>query len=619
MWFGTINGLNRFDGIQFSVYKRKEGGLPGNYIIGINQSPDGWLWISTHKGICRCNSSTEVFEPLALPNNTDERGDNDFVSGIVFDGKGFGWFTTPDHLYRIHLQTMELTGYPPVSQDLHPLLMYLYMDSRGQLWGLRGGALYRFDPQTRQYIYTLGQDSQHRESQLHVSTLYEDSHKQLWATTVEQGLFRYDSQQQCFVDEPDGNTTVHTIVEDWLPDGQPFFWAGNANQVLSTYDPATHQYTSYKHDSRDELSHNGGGIVQLYRDPQNGIVWMATTSGIQKKDPFEIKFKRKLIPVPPDNGHNTQVRFIRTDLTKFGQYWIGLSEEGLLRWNRPTNTFTKIHPKPRLASWNVYDLLQEKNGRMWMGSDNALIHWDPANDQWEYKRDFFITPKAYQLVTALLEDGSGQIWIGSSHDGLFVMNSETGSIKPWPLVDNIGVGNPLSVYKLATDQLNRIWVSTNRGVFRIDVAASQTKQIQLHPLSKQILPSDRLQSTLFIDSQNRLWVSGIGFLAQADLDGKVSKIYTQENALQADHIFSIAEDQSGRFWMTTDNLIHRLDIQTGTFAYFRKENGLYANNSDSQISKDATGELFIGFTGAFNHFIPEKLLYNTQVPAAVLT
>lgn len=131
MWFGTVNGLNRFDGIEFKVYKRTQAGLPGNYIIGINESPDGWLWISTYRGICRFNTRTEIFEQLPLPTQKDERGDNDFVSGIVFDKQGNGWFASADQLYRIQVETRQLTAYPGISRDEHPILMYLFQIVKG--------------------------------------------------------------------------------------------------------------------------------------------------------------------------------------------------------------------------------------------------------------------------------------------------------------------------------------------------------------------------------------------------------------------------------------------------------------------------------------------------------
>jgi ligand-binding sensor domain-containing protein len=206
MWFGTVNGLNRFDGIEFTVYKRSKNGLPGNYIIGINQSPDGWLWISTHRGICRFNPLTETFEQVPLPTQADERGDNDFVSGILFDRQGYGWFASAEQLYRINLQTLQLTTYPGASQDEHPALMYLFADSKDQLWIMRAGALYRFDKEKAVYMYMMGQDSRHLNSQLHVTTLYEDSQQNLWATTFEKGLMRYDVQQHCFTDEMEGDS-----------------------------------------------------------------------------------------------------------------------------------------------------------------------------------------------------------------------------------------------------------------------------------------------------------------------------------------------------------------------------------------------------------------------------
>lgn len=90
---------------------------------------------------------------------------------------------------------------------------------------MRAGALYRFNTEKGSYFYIAGQDSQHPDIHLHISYLYEDSQQNLWAATFEKGLMRYDAQQNSLVDEPDENTFVNTIVEDFLPEGNIFFLA----------------------------------------------------------------------------------------------------------------------------------------------------------------------------------------------------------------------------------------------------------------------------------------------------------------------------------------------------------------------------------------------------------
>ncbi|MFC5535603.1 two-component regulator propeller domain-containing protein [Rhodocytophaga aerolata] len=617
MWFGTVNGLNRFDGIEFKVYKRAKDGLPGNYIIGINQSPDGGLWISTHLGICRFNSASETFEPLPLPTQTDTRGDNDFVSGLVFDKEGYGWFASAEKLYRLHLQTRRLTTFPGISSDAHPLLMYLFADSQGQLWVMRAGALYRFNPDKALYTYVMGQDTQHPESQIHVASLYEDSQKTVWATTFEKGIMRYDTTKQCFVDEPDENTFVNTMVEDFLPDGKPVFWLGKS-QKAAIYRPDSQQQTSFTYHIRDKLSHNGGDVIHLYRDGQTGIIWMATSRGIQKSDPFEIKFKRKLIPLPVDSTSTSEVLALYQNQVNRNLYWIGTTGSGLLEWNRRSNVFKSINGKENTPGRYISDVRQDLKGTLWVASEKGLYSCDPASNQWKHWNNPPATATGYSIST-VFPDTKNRIWIGSSQDGVFLLNQETGKIQPWSLNEPLSIGNPLRVNAFEEDSLGRIWVSTSRGLFRIQVAQNRTEKIFLHSLDSQIQPSDRLQSSFKIDSKNRVWVSGIGFLAQADLNGRVNKTYTAENGLQADHVYSLEEDNSGGLWMSTDYLLHRLNLQTGEFTYFRKEHGLFANNADSQLRKDDKGELFIGFTAAFNHLVPEQLLYNKTPPPVVIT
>jgi signal transduction histidine kinase/ligand-binding sensor domain-containing protein len=618
MWFGTVNGLNRFDGIEFKVYKRAKNGLPGNYIIGINQSADGGLWISTHLGICRFNAASETFEPLSLPTQTDTRGDNDFVSGLVFDKEGYGWFASAEKLYRLNLQTRQLTTFPGISTDAHPLLMYLFTDSQGQLWVMRAGALYRFNPDKASYTYVMGQDTQHPESLIHVSSLYEDSKKRLWATTFEKGIMQYDGKRHCFVDEPDENTFVSTMAEDFLPDGKSVFWLGKS-QKTAIYYPDSQQQISFTYQVRDKLSHNGGDVVQVYRDEQTGIIWMATSRGIQKSDPYEIKFKRKIIPLQLDSNATNEVLIVHQKQDDRNIYWIGTAGSGLLEWNRHSNVYKPINDKKGTPGRYISAIRQDRQGTVWVTSERGIYSWHSSLHTWQHWNNFSPASATGYSITTVFPDTKGRIWIGSSQDGVFLLNQETSTIQPWSLNEPLSIGNPLRVNTFEEDSLGRIWVSTSRGLFRIHISQTRTDKISLHSLDHQIQPSDRLQSSFKIDSKNRVWVSGIGFLAQADLSGRVSKTYTAANGLQADHIYSIEEDNSGMLWMNTDYLLHRLNPQTGEFTYFWKENGLFANNADSQLWKDANGELFIGFTAAFNHFVPEQLLFNKTPPPVVLT
>jgi ligand-binding sensor domain-containing protein len=617
MWFGTVNGLNRFDGLEFTVYKRRTNGLPGNYIIGINQSPDGWLWISTHRGICRFNPLTEAFEQVPLPTQADERGDNDFVSGMLFDRKGYGWFASAEQLYRINLKTLQLTTYSGASQDEYPALMYLFSDSRDQLWVMRAGALYRFDKEKAAYTYIMGQDSGHQNSRLHIASLYEDSQQNLWATTFEKGLMRYHAQKHCFIDETEGDSFVNAMVEDWTREGKRFFWTGQEDKLV-TYHPQSWQSVAYTHHANDAFSHNGGGVFAFFRDTQTGIIWMATSRGIQKADRYEIKFKRKLLPVHLEINPQMEVAVIRQDQANPDIYWLVLAGGKLVQWNRQANTYTPIGTKENLLNKAVFDVRQDTQGQLWIATSHGIFCWNPAQNHWKNWQDFSLTPEVNQEVTIVYPDKAGNIWAGSGQQGIFVLEPGASNFRLWPVGQPVSAGNSLRVHRFEEDSGRRIWVSTNQGIFRVQASLNRTEKITLQSFNKNIQPSDRLQSTIKIDSKGHFWVSGIGFLAKADLNGKVSATYTSENGLLADHIFSIEEDHSGILWLGTDYFLHRLNPNTHAFTYFRKENGLFANMSN-QISKDASGELFIGFTGAFNHFVPEQLVYNQLPPPVILT
>ncbi|RIV21203.1 hypothetical protein DYU11_17405 [Fibrisoma montanum] len=619
MWFGTLNGLARFDGIRFTVYRRtgKPNQLIGNYIIGLSQDTSGHIWVSTHRGLSRLNPLTEQFTPIALPTQRDQTSDNDYVSRFVPDQQGAGWFSTVDHLNRIDLTTNQLTTYPlPMSGTT--MLADPYLDRRGRFWMLQGGRLYRFDPRSRQYRMMLGNSSP-TGGNLQVMSLYEDHRGQLWAVSWEKGLFRYDSRHNTFVEEAGSPRYVTSMTEDYRADGTPFFWLGNAmyghQTGLYTYNPATHQYATFTGDLRDPLSYHGGMVGAFYRDPQTGVLWIGAQQGVYKADPFTHKFGRKLLPAWSAQS-TPHVTFITQDQRRPTLYWVGSSDGRLYQWNRPADTFTLVDRGSAHREGKVDELAQDAQGHIWITAGGRLEEYDPILNRWQTR---FADKAGQRRFRTLLLDRAGQLWAGGNSDEVLMYNPATQLTTSWRLPIRKGEGQRASVNRLQEDAQGRIWIATSLGVFRLHPGRRPVEKITLHPTSASVQPSDRLQSTFYLDGKGRVWVSGIGFLVQADQNGRIQKTYTLENGLRGDHIFDIREDQTGHLWLATDNLLHQLNLKTGEFRYYGKENGLFSNFVFSTFSVNREGELFFGAVNAFNYFRPEQLRYNKVPPPVAIT
>ncbi|GAB3700731.1 hypothetical protein GCM10027592_28010 [Spirosoma flavus] len=612
MWFGTFNGLNRFDGVKFTIYKRNEGkdGLPGNYIVsdGLAQDQDGFIWVSTNRGLCRYDPQTDRLQAIPLPQQRDQVADNDFVSPVRFDRAGMGWFASVDHIYRLEPRTRQLTAFP--APTIHPGTFPIpYPDQHGNIWVWHWGVIYRLDPANRTYTSFVGAEAQQPVERLteqngHVYALMKQGEvRQYNPATDRFNLFVTHSQAST------------ELVEDRLPDGRLLLWLGGYNR-LTAYVPATKQFTEFTHVANDPLSYPGGTVGIMWADRQTGIIWIGTSEGIAKIDPVALKFSRKWLP-NPSSGPAEPVEIVRQDYQKNDTYWV-LGHQRLYQWNRLSGSLTPIPKEPDLPNSLYYDMIQDKRGRLWLGMQGGVAIYDPATLQWQVRRDIGSKERQANLTVPTLCLGTdGRIWVGTTSQGLFWYDPATNQFQRWLATGPNQL--PTSISLLQTDHRGWVWAQTGVGLFRLNPATGQTKRIHLRGGEKNVQPSDQIHSTFYVDRQGQPWISGIDFLVQTDTSGQIQQTYTLANGLLADHVFSIAEDQRGHIWLASDEQLHELDPRTKRFRYYNEANGLFSNTLYKAISMDRQGTLFAGFKGAFAYWKPENLRQNNVAPPVVIT
>lgn len=627
MWFGTNNGLNRFDGLQFRVFRRtetirngrrQEGGMLGNYVVtnGLTEDRAGFLWVATNRGLFRFHPIDETFQLIPIPPLTDSLADNDYVSPLRFAPDGFGWFSSKYKLYRLHPTTLRLTEYP-LPTVIDNAYAEPFFDRDGRFWLIQAGSLYRFIPTTRQYRPYNGPPPSERGRQLEVQRLREYNGHLLAATW--EGLLAYDPITDQFTPYIPVQWYVGDVLPDQTPDGKSFFWLGGGPTGLTAYLPADKQTISFRRTPDDPLSFNGHHVQTIYRDGQTGIVWMGTVHGLEKIDPKTITFSRKMLTLPPGAGGTRFVSTVRQDRRNDDRYWLTVRDNGLFVWNRRTGDLRQVPFKSAPARRDVFDLTQDAQGRLWLGVQAGVYRYDPSRNTWQF-RDEFLPPteRRRHALSALLTDQNGQVWIGSSQGGLFRYDVKTDAFQAFTL--RAGTRQP-GISRIEEDPTGNLWMMTNEGLYCLNAARTRTKHVALHGSPTPIRPSDRLFSTFAVGRDGKLWVSGIGFLAQADTTGRVLKAYTLATGLQSDHIFNVSEDRRGHLWLATDNRLHELNPKTGRFTYYGKESGLIDPMvfMPCMITSNRQGEVFIGYQGGFNYVQPEQMRRNALPPPVALT
>ncbi|GAB4034950.1 hypothetical protein GCM10028774_22990 [Spirosoma jeollabukense] len=618
LWVGTTNGLSRFDGLTFKTYRRQNGpgGMLGSYIVdsGLTEDKEGFLWVATNRGLYQFDPIRERFQLVPVPTQRDGQADNDYTSPLRFDKQGFGWFSSKYKLYRLEPNTLRLTAFP-LPAVIDNAYAEPYFDYAGRFWVNQAGHLYRFESTTGRYRPALAASKGRSDSLVQLRALYEDD-KGLLLITTDRGVFRFDAQLDQFAPYtllP--QTSIHTLQPDNLPDGQPFWWMGGGPTGLAAYVPATKQQVNFSHFPNDRFSYNGGTAICFYRDSQTGILWIGTNRGLEKVDPYAIKFGRKLLAT--DNTQKTFVTVVRQDWRDDNRYWLAVRGAGLFSWNRQTSELQPIpmNRASRGAAYDALNVVQDTGGRVWVGMPQGVGRYDPATGQTQFIHHF-LPNRERQAISVTYADHHGRIWLGSEHDGLFYYDPTADQIRAWPLPVPAGLG---FVRRIQEDSRGRIWVLTGLGLYCLDPTRGQTRHIVLH--GSPIQPTDRIHSTFSIDRTDHVWMSGIGFVARADTTGRIDQTYTLSNGLQADHVFSITEDNRGHIWMATDDRLHELNPKTGQFTYYDKGSGLIEKMVfvPGEITLNRQGELFIGYPGGFNYVQPNDLHRNLVPPPVVIT
>ncbi|PQA54552.1 sensor histidine kinase [Siphonobacter curvatus] len=637
LWIGTINGLNRFDGLSFKVFKSTgaTNGLPSNYINlnGLTTDSQGYLWISTTRGLLRFDPWSETGIRIPLPQNQDQQGDNDFTSPVFFDREGWGWFTTYDKLYRIHPRTLAKQAFdlPFAIPSYYP---EPFLDSKGRLWLSLFRVLYRFDRKKRQFQYVQGHDRFHpNEVPFHSQRMLETKSGDLYTfshpLSFRLGLCRYDAVKKKFILHPTPAVNVSTMTEEFEKNGSSILWLGSFDRIFS-YQPQTQELTPFKNVPEDPASYPGGRTNIFLKDTATHIIWLGTTQGLAAKDPNAQKLYRRIIE-SRDDSRLPMIQTVRQDIVHDEVYWALTQQSGLIRWDRRQNTLERLTaPQPTVGA---YGFIQDRSGKLWVGSKDGVSTYEPRSRQWETIK---ITPfqgsnypKVNTHMPVLCQDASGKIWIGSLINGLFWYDPASHQLKRWPHPLN---GQPnFTINRIQEDAQRRLWLLTNRGILRLDAERKNFEWLTFRGLPSGISPTDELHSTFYLDRNGNWWHSGIGFLVKADYDGKVLQTYTLKNGLTSDHIFGICEDQRGHLWLHTDERLHELDPtkkpgQAGLFQYYSQSSdglmgsdGILSGNLFDPITRNRSGELFISASEGFNYFKPGDLRKNTLIPPVWLT
>ena len=589
LWFGTQDGLNRFDGYSFKVYKNDpadSSSLNDNWILHIAEDSLGTLWVKTrtNPGILdRFDRASETFSHLSVESVDLTRAHKNTAKAEYDEPNGVRWRgTIGGGLTRFDPREGTTKSFKHDPRDPRSLIddrVYsVYRDREGTVWVGTKEGLDQFDPTTETFTHYRHDESDPRSlSDNWVWPILEDRSGVLWVGTFRGGLNRFDRQTRTFARFRHDESKPQGIAGDQLlslyQDRSGLVWVGMNDLGVDCFHPEVKPFAHYSQDPLDKNGLSDNSILALYVG-RSGIPWVATRKGIEQFDRRRenfIHYRRG--PANSGPGDDQAQCFLED---RSGNIWIGLVNGGLDRFDPVAKTFTHFKNNPA------------DPGSL---SDNRIY--------------------------ALAEGPDGAIWIGTYGGGLNRYDPEQDKFNRFLPNDSIpGSLGAAGVFALHFDRTGALWVGTfGGGLDRFDQASGTFTHFKNNPADPQSLSND-VVACLQEDQAGTLWVGTAGGLNKFDREKEKFRAYHEKDGLPNDVVFGILEDRRGNLWLSTNKGLSRFDPRTETFWNFNQTDGLQGDEfNQNAFAKDpSTGEMYFGGSNGFNVFHPDSIRRNPYVP-----
>ena len=642
IWFGTQDGLNRYDGYQFVQLKHDPNdptSLRSDSIFALHLDPLGDLWVGTEGGgLSRWDAKAESFVHYTEENGAPEGFDRERVRVITRDSKGILWLGLHQSgLYSFDESTGTWERFQTDPDNIKTLsddrIRVVHEDSTGRLWvGTRDGLnLYDRTTGTFTRFKADPQDSSSL-SDNRIRSIYEDSQQRLWIGTLGGGLNRFDRSTGTFVhfqhDEADASSLSNNRVRAIFEDAQGRLWVGTEIGINLLQPDGS--FARFSHDPKDPTSLSGERVTFITQD-RAGMLWVGTHGGgLDRWHPLDWGFGHYKGGTTGLSNNAVQA-FAEGDE---GLLYVGTDGGGINVIERAEGTSRVLRNDPQdassLSSDRVITLLRDSRQALWVGTlDGGLNRKLPESDQFEH----FRADESRQgslpsdIIMTVFEDRQGTIWIGTYGGGLSRFERDSLTFTTF----KNEAGNPLSlsgnqVSAIAEDPSGALWVGTlGDGLNFFERDTQQFRRFVHDPSRDSSLSSDEILS-LHMEPSGVLWVGtqGGGLNRLEKLEARAESTtfirYSEHDGLPNDVIYGILPDAQGHLWLSTIRGLANFTPDTGEFESFNVTDGLQADEFNlGAFYRSNSGELFFGGLNGFNAFYPDQIKRNDVVPALAFT
>ncbi len=630
IWLGTRDGLNRYDGFRFKVYRktgRQSASLPSNDIrvLYFDEHAD-CLWIGTFAGLSRYRSSDDGFRNYHVGPRPGEATPVYSVSCILRDSRHRLWVGTQHGLYLMgadhRLSSVFNDTIPAAKQAVNALKE----DQNGRLFVGTDAGLFRLQMEgdSSYALQNPFSDRDHRSpASKSIKSLAEDRAGNLWIGTAEDGLYCWDRSRRAVIAYRRRKENPASLNDDRIrtvvlaPDGT--LWVSTFSG-LNKFTPGQNGFQRFNEERQSGASLSNSSIRSLFFDRSGGM-WIGTYHrGVNYFDAVLDQFTNFEFTSDHNSlSHNIISSFAEDPV---GNIWIGTEGGGVDYYDRQNKRFSNYRHRPadeHSLSGNTIKTLLADGPNLWIGTYRAGLNLlDIRSGRFQRFKHNPDDPKslAGNNVYALMKDGD-HLWTLCHSDGLSILdlnswdfqNYRSEADRPHSLSSDF----PRAIVK---DREGRIWIGTEAGLNLVVRDGPKGPPASF----RRFLPDLNIYA-LFEDSKQRLWLGSFGSgLIRFEPESGRTQHYGAAEGLSGNTVLGILEDDRGQLWLSTSSGITRFDPQKETFVNYDDTNGLINHEHNyNAYAQLLSGELLFGGTEGFSLFHPEDLQVKTDAPNVVFT
>jgi len=639
MWFGSSEGLDRFDGHQalsFHHDSTNPNSLSSNVISRILIDKQQRLWVGTFGG------GLNLYRPISqdfshFTTKTQKAMlSNDTVNALFEDSEGKLWIATENGLNILNSENEEWST-QHIVQELgnpnsltHNAVLSIAETGNKEIWvGTNGGGISVFDLKGN-FIKAIKYGDQNSATYVNkfVSSLFLDVNGDIWIGTVDSGLLKYNQNTEQYthykMSKDDESALSGNGISSIYQDSGQNIWIATDNG-LSIYSHKNQNFSRYKDSPNNPYSISNDFVLTFLED-NNKMMWVGTFSGVNRWDPNTATFRQfstQSDPILKNNNITSFTQFDRHELF-FSTY-----SGGIYKLSLRDNSISPVMLNASFSEFRIMTLFADGK-TLWVGTRGSGLYSVNMDtfDVTGYKHDADNNSSiSANSITDIIKDKSGNLWVSTFHQGLNLFN-KNGTFKRFPKNESNLEKGPSSnnILQLLEDEQGIIWIGTfGGGLTRFDPELELFTHFT-HDENNSNSISDDFTWIMLLDQNKNIWFgtqsSGLSVLSKNDrLSGNFSFTHLDTaDGMKSLTVYGITQDTYGDIWFSTNKGISRYTIDEKIFKHFDLIHGLVdLEYTHSAVFKTLDNSIFFGAGKGMNSVSPELINDSLIVPEVRLT